>query len=314
VSFVVLINTSASGCAKSGTNSKHLFCTYLTIQFTPECSPDHDDVEARSIAEKNYELSVGAANHITSIAVLYMEKYPIKRCPVFLCYYIFTASVMHVTSLSTYSSDPQARMGLTKCMEVLSAMEIVWPSAARALELLRGSKVNIGSADLTAFTAQSVRQKRSAEQFLKDMEPQQLQGPGDYGAPVNLRPRNYPSNFVYSLEGIPLQPSSQPPAVPYLPLFERWPTDNGNNGVPFPNTLSTSVLPQIYSTGLFDERGNRASANIDPNGSQNRYPQYWNDYSTYSQLGNHNGFHEQPPPVHAHSSTSQLFPSEQYNI
>jgi hypothetical protein len=31
-------------------------------------------------------------------ATLYSETYTLKHCGVFLCYYIFTASIMHVTS------------------------------------------------------------------------------------------------------------------------------------------------------------------------------------------------------------------------
>lgn len=31
-------------------------------------------------------------------ATLYSETYSLKGAPVFMCYYIFTASVMHVTS------------------------------------------------------------------------------------------------------------------------------------------------------------------------------------------------------------------------
>jgi len=103
---------------------------------------------------------------------------------------------------------------------------------------------------------------------------------------------------------------SQPPSVPYP--YNRWPADNPS---PFPGTLSTSVLPQVYSTGLFDDRavavnGQRVSSSaLDPN-AQTRFPQYWNDYSTYSQLGNYE-FNDQQSQSHA--SPSHAFFSESYN-
>jgi hypothetical protein len=77
----------------------------------------------RGNAEKSYELCAGAANHITTIgerifflavchsltgcakATLYSETYTLKHCAVFLCYYIFTASIMHVTSREYLSLD-----------------------------------------------------------------------------------------------------------------------------------------------------------------------------------------------------------------
>jgi hypothetical protein len=75
-----------------------------------------EDVETNAIVEKSHELCAGAANHITSIgtffpidglcrdlifatsATVYSETYTLKHCAVFLCYYVFTASIMHVTS------------------------------------------------------------------------------------------------------------------------------------------------------------------------------------------------------------------------
>ncbi|KAJ7594197.1 fungal-specific transcription factor domain-containing protein [Mycena floridula] len=264
---------------------------------------DSDDMEVRVVAEKSYELCAAAANHITAIARLYMEKYPIERCPVFLCYYLFSAGVMHVTTLSAYPSDPQARVGLTQCIEVLHAISIVWPSAGRARELLRGSKVNIDSNTAVFPTSQVLRQKRSAEQFYEDQQTQQMQPVTvEYGA-TNRNYINAPS-YGYS------------PADSYSNVFSRWPAENGNSGAP-QATFSTSLIPQIYSTGLYDDRGhvNRNFSSIESTGAQ-RIPQYWNDYSTYSQLDSHN-FQDQAPvttALHSPPSNSHLFTSEQYNI
>ncbi|KAF8236185.1 hypothetical protein L208DRAFT_677575 [Tricholoma matsutake] len=61
---------------------------------------DPNEGEARKFSKKNYELCAGVANHIMSIASLYSDTYTLGRCSVFLCYYIFMASIMHVTSTS----------------------------------------------------------------------------------------------------------------------------------------------------------------------------------------------------------------------
>lgn len=43
-----------------------------------------------------------AANKITTIVATYMEKYSIRKAPIFLSYYVFTASIAHV-SIRTFS-------------------------------------------------------------------------------------------------------------------------------------------------------------------------------------------------------------------
>jgi hypothetical protein len=40
---------------------------------------------------------VQAANKITAIVTAYMEKFSIYKAPVFLSYYVFTASITHVS-------------------------------------------------------------------------------------------------------------------------------------------------------------------------------------------------------------------------
>jgi len=214
-------------------------------------------------------------------------------------------------------------MGLTKCMEALKGMEIVWPSAGRALELLRGSKVNLEEKELATLSNHPDRHKRSAEQSLDDsFDRGHL--PNDSADFVTLPPNNYDPTTNYSSDigvyNIEMQPGVSAVAnpVPYFSSYERWPLDNVTSPA-FSGTLSTSVLPQLYSTGLFDERGSsvntRVSANVNqPGHDQNhRYPQYWNDYSAFPQLGTAYGLYDQasvPQP----SPSSQMFLPDQYNM
>lgn len=287
-----------------------------------------DDAEACATSKKHYELCVGAANHIASIVSSYREKYCLQRAPVFLCFYIFTAGIMHVTSLSIYPNDPQSRIGLFKCMDALQDMEVVWPSAARAHELLQGSNVmentpNSSQARLS-FTSPE-RQKRTASHSVDSedaYERSQLQVLPPSSSPhVPTSGQGYANTWRSTqfsgtshgvshaqesgaghhgdFAGVPMSTSqSQSQSSSYYP----WPSD-GSSYLSFPGTLSTSVLPQMYSTGLVDERrvGNSLSStshqgqsrlNVHGSGSGSyehagtgRYPQFWNDYTSFPQMG-----------------------------
>jgi len=285
-------------------------------------SENGDDTDVRAASKKNYELCVGAANHIASIVTFYREKYCLQRAPVFLCFYVFTAAIMHVTSLSVYPNDPQARMGLTKCMDALQDMEAVWPSAARAHELLRGCDPlnKDGSKQGPVITRQNgqERQKRVAEHAADSedaYERSHMHMPLSGGSLAPSQPyaqtwRSTQFTGVshdtgaehggdFSQTSLPTSQSSSPSS--YYP----W-TSEGASYAPFPGTLTTSVLPQMYSTGLIDERRLPHNLTSSQHGqprlnghstggtgghggyestSGGRYPQYWNDYTSFPQMG-----------------------------
>jgi hypothetical protein len=180
-----------------------------------------------------------------------------------------------------------------KCTEALRKMRIMWPSAGRALDLLTGSKVSTTGLELSKLSNHPDRHKRAAEQ---DLDVQDAFDHGQFTTDIagNLVSRSQPyhpvqyggAQEVYTHTG-ELQPGLAPiPEVPF-PSYERWPTE-GLVHHPFANTLSTSVLPQLYSTGLVDDHaasGVRLAAHDRHGGEHARYPQYWHDYSTFPQLG-----------------------------
>jgi len=125
---------------------------------------------------------VGAANRLVSIAHLYAEHFDMNRCPVFFTYYVFTASIMHVTILLDNSDDIQASSYLRQAMEILESMAIVWPSAGRAFELLVGAEQNIDGTDHKADTSSGhvhghyeVSRQHAMSKRRADDEPEQLQ-------------------------------------------------------------------------------------------------------------------------------------------
>ncbi|KAI0249787.1 fungal-specific transcription factor domain-containing protein [Lactifluus subvellereus] len=248
---------------------------------------DSGDPELRVISQKNYDFCVRAANRITSIVITFKGRFCVRRAPVFLSYYVFTASIMHVTTLNAYPGDPQARKGLTTCMDVLQRMSVAWPSAGRAWELLYGCKANLLSSVDTLSTTDVVRtQKRTADHFLDD-EAALYQ--------VGLQPttQGERSEAAHS-QSQQQQESTLSESQNFYSVYDRWPGEDSLNG--FAAGLSTSVLPQQYSTGFFD-RGVVQDSNIgatavvgvssqqDLSVRRRGYPRYWSDFSALSQLG-----------------------------
>jgi hypothetical protein len=258
-------------------------------------SADQADDENHSITARCDELCAAAANRITSIASIFMENHCLARSPVFLCYYVFTAGIMHVTTLSLHPDDPQARSGLEKCKEALSKMETVWPSANRALELLRGSGLNLVEAHKVTPTQKVERNKRTAD---VDMEDSRGRGhihsgkfisgamlPEPTFTPLSSRTSTTFTNSTNGAFFVDIRPGETPPVSPayYSPTYQRWPSSNTGLALPSPyndNTLNSVVMSQVYSTGLFPpDRGfstNRHSISTASNDQTRRYNQaYW---------------------------------------
>ncbi|KAL5497945.1 LCB2 [Sanghuangporus vaninii] len=235
------------------------------------------DQNAYSAAQKNFNLCVSAANHITSIVSMYQEHFCLKRCPVFLSYYIFTAGIMHMTTMATNPNDPQASIGLNKCMEVLKRIEIVWPSAARAWQLLHGAKVDLPDYDLPVARIDRPR-KRSADDPIDTVVPGGSSHLHESSSNAATAPQAYASTTANGRYDPVVDITDGNRAFALFNSYSRW-TSDGPMG--FSSGLSTSVLPQHYSTGFFDERASSSThrspvAVADDTG---RFSQYWSDYS-----------------------------------
>ena len=73
--------------------------------------------------------SVARVDDLSPLVTMYVDYYPINRCPTFLCYYIFTASIMHVTART--SIRPCILISLLTCLQSRGAQTIrkrVWAS------------------------------------------------------------------------------------------------------------------------------------------------------------------------------------------
>ncbi|KAG8948397.1 hypothetical protein FRC04_009767 [Tulasnella sp. 424] len=129
---------------------------------SPGSSSSGEPEDAAAIMAKAFATCQNAANQITNIASAFADAFCIRRAPAIFTYYIFTASIMHVTSLLENPVDVQASLGLQKTMTILKELSVVWPSARRAWDLLDGVKIDVRRAELALLQNAPERKKRSA--------------------------------------------------------------------------------------------------------------------------------------------------------
>lgn len=290
-----------------------------------------EDSEPRPSSEKSYARCSSAANHIASIgephrkrisspssnsffisAKLYGEHYCLRRAAGFLCYYVFSAAIMHIASrkyrvhchathskkrtrsVATYSNDPQALEGLIKCVGALSEMELTWPSAARALVLVRGSKVYIEQIQKPRLLDKSRardRPKRAAE--------------ADLDGDLDTRGHDG-SMHAYSYGLYPVSPA---PSHAATTAGSPW-------GSISAGVYTTAMLPQMYSTGLVDEYGSPSMALYVPG----QHPQptgLWDEFASgsFPALIDFGGGLPAPGNAHPHAMSAQgEYVSDQYGV
>ena len=184
--------------------------------------------------------------------------------------------------MTSFPDDPQARLGLTKCMEALRNMDVIWPSAGRAWELLNGHKVNLPGFSPKMYSQypaeRQQHRKRSADTQLPDSAPSTSSGSQAPG---------FNQTFANGVNELGTYPTLVDPnnASPYYD-YGRWLGSADLLGNSATNSLSTSLLPQQYSTGFASGAGRGGQAHRHRgNGTSTRYSQpLWTDPSTMGQL------------------------------
>jgi len=198
---------------------------------------------------KAFDLAQGAATHVSAIVNVYRETFTLKRSSAFLTSYILSAAIMHVLTLTLRPSNLQASLGFQQCMAALKDMEMVWPSASRAWDLLKG--VKMGSDSIPPQIHFSDRHKRPAEAaFGQEKSSNYLQreafrGPspdtsneeGDNGV------QELGSRIMAHMLGLHI-PGFEP-STSYLPGYEWWPR---SNEVAPPGSHQLSPAPMGYGS------------------------------------------------------------------
>ncbi|KAJ3895160.1 fungal-specific transcription factor domain-containing protein [Lentinula edodes] len=110
---------------------------------------------------KAFDLAQGAATHLSAIVTAWREKFTLRRTSPFLTSYMLSTGIMHLLTLTLRPRNIQASKGLRQCLEALQEMEVLWPSAARAKDLLSGA---VGSVKLGIDICETVgRAKRDVD-------------------------------------------------------------------------------------------------------------------------------------------------------
>lgn len=216
--------------------------------------------------------------------------------------------------MTAHPTDPQAQAGLTKCMDALRAMRVVWPSAGRALELIRDARTQ-QTEDVPMPLAGNAlsRHKRSADDLAAQDRAADQRGYAAQGYRTSSNPAylDGPQRYADSSFAGRQPGSVQMSAEPYTyAAHDRW----QDGYAPAAGPLSTAVLPQLY-TGLADERISGGGARYRQQGGSmdsSRYPQFWNDLNSFSQLGAYapNGADAQGGA----SEPSSMYISDPYNL
>lgn len=202
-------------------------------------------------------------------------------------------------------------------MNALRAMQIVWPSAARALDLFRGAKPATGEnvGELLVTPHHPERNKRAAEGDLDDSFNHTHSGTlgSSYNASYmptqrhNLPPTlhgDFSSHThgtgptVYSNTGGFIDPQPAPVATASSMSSANMINSSYWHGAELPSSdlnapISTAVIPQLYSTGLdtsIQPSHSRMHSHTNQESQTNAHPrryqqQFWNEYQSYPQFG-----------------------------
>ncbi|KAL0951642.1 hypothetical protein HGRIS_008322 [Hohenbuehelia grisea] len=196
----------------------------------PNWKGNGDTQNNSSIIElKAFDLAQSAASHVSTLVSTYNDCFTLKRTPPFFTSHILNAAVLHILTLRIRSGNPQATLGLQQCLAALKAMEIIWPSAARAWELLHGVKLGFDKDATLPQTGH--RHKRDAE----DAFGQQPGADHHHEPPLDAIPhQDFEANGLQDLNSrlmaqmLGLSVPGMEPSTSFYPGYEWWPSLEGS--------------------------------------------------------------------------------------
>ncbi|KXN88828.1 Nitrogen assimilation transcription factor nirA [Leucoagaricus sp. SymC.cos] len=283
-------------------------CVLLLYRaFIPNWKSNEEVARNSPIGSKALDLAQSAASHISSLVMMYRENLTLKRASPFLTAYLLSASIMHILTLSLRSSHVEATLGLQQCMSALKDMEVVWPSASRAWELLNGVKMSDGMRATQLLQVQgqsSDRHKRVAEDAFGQEKDYSQREVYDERGNIHSNQGGFENqNGVHDLSTrimahmLGLDIPGIEPSTSYYPGYQWWPRTTGQGGsstqavsqpisppIPGPSQLGgLSVGPQgPVGTGVSGLNGNSLENWAYPSVSSRRIPEsYSYDFSQF---------------------------------
>ncbi|EGN91754.1 hypothetical protein SERLA73DRAFT_80157 [Serpula lacrymans var. lacrymans S7.3] len=218
---------------------------------------------------KAFDLCQSAATYVSTIVTTYHENFNLQRSSPFLTSYLLSAGIMHVVTLTLRTSNVQACIGLRQCLTALKELEIIWPSAARAWDLLHGVKVQVDS-NLTPLIPGPDRRKRPADDafgkekssdFLQreafgNLEEKELPAPQIVNGIQDMSTRMMAHMLGLDIPGIE-------PSTSYYPGYEWWPrTNSPQTYMQIPIPLSGAAPSALVSYVTQNQSDWRNSATI----------------------------------------------------
>ncbi|KAF5352426.1 hypothetical protein D9756_005920 [Leucocoprinus leucothites] len=229
-------------------------CVLLLYRaFIPNWKSGEEVARNSPIGSKALDLAQSAASHISSLVTAYRETLTLRRTSPFLTAYLLSASIMHILTLSLRSSHVEAALGLQQCMSALKDMEIVWPSASRAWDLLNGVKLSDGiyATQLLQVQGQSSdRQKRLADDAFGQEKEVDYRQRGVYDDRGNISGNESSienQNGVQDLSTrimahmLGLDIPGIEPSTSYYPGYQWWPRASGQE--PSTQPVSQPISP-----------------------------------------------------------------------
>ncbi|KAF9055831.1 fungal-specific transcription factor domain-containing protein [Panaeolus papilionaceus] len=255
--------------------------------------PNNDRVQKNSAETRAFDLAHSAACHIGSIVTTYRDTFTMRRPSPFLTSYLLSAAIMHILTMTVKLDNIEASMGLQQCMAALKEMEVVWPSASRAWDLLNGVQLRTWAHNQNGPPQYSNvdRNKRAARDAFGDeqaptyvpREPFGDPGPSprsdDVGQGGTGGVQDMSTRLMAHMLGLEI-PGVEP-STSYFPGYEWWPRVNQGNqpGLtpqqPYP--LETEYQPPIP---VMDQNN---SENVTPSVESNANTQWLQDPGPQSQ-------------------------------
>ncbi|KAL1671763.1 fungal-specific transcription factor domain-containing protein [Schizophyllum commune] len=99
------------------------------------------DQSQSTIGGTAFDYAQGAASHVSAIVDLIHERYSLRRTSAFLTAYLLASGTVNILALTVQPSNFQASLGLRQCLTALDEMQVVWPSASHAWDILNGVKL-----------------------------------------------------------------------------------------------------------------------------------------------------------------------------
>ncbi|KAJ2921023.1 hypothetical protein H1R20_g16074, partial [Candolleomyces eurysporus] len=219
--------------------------------FIPNWKRLDDTVRKSSIGYRAFDLAGAAASHLSSIVTVYRETFSLRRASPFMTSYLLGTGIMHILTLTLRPETVEASFGLKQCMAALKDLELAWPSAARAWELLNG--VHLGNNTTATYweipSSQQDRSKskRAADDAFGQNRPADYGQREVYGSLPNEQPQNNNANGVQDLSTrlmahmLGLDMPGVVPSTSFFPGYEWWPRTNQGYPQPPPQQATQQV-------------------------------------------------------------------------